>query len=153
MATRPHGTATCPRSPSRLSVYPFLPEWPGQAAANSDRAYGCVSSQDMVRRIYNKKREGGEVLIYAFVYPSGLNCENFTFKHLSPFPNKMKLSDEPIASFLQTASDPTRCDGARRQTRPLTHSGMTLPHTRPSGHVPFNHPARPAPTPARPAPA
>ena len=38
----------------RLSVYPFLPEWPGQAAANSDRLYGRISSRDMV------SREGGE---------------------------------------------------------------------------------------------
>ena len=34
----------------RLSVYPFLPEWPGQAAANSDRLYGRASSRDMVSR-------------------------------------------------------------------------------------------------------
>ena len=60
-------------------MYPFLPEWPGQAAANSDRVYGRISSRDMVsREKKKKKRGGGEVLIYAFVCPSGINCENFS---------------------------------------------------------------------------
>ena len=44
----------------RLSVYPFLPEWPGQAAANSDRLYGRISTRDMVSRgkKEKKKKEG-----------------------------------------------------------------------------------------------
>ena len=66
----------------RLSVYPFLPEWPGQAAANSDRLYGRISSRDMVSREggekKKKKKGGGEVPMYAFVCPSGMNCENFS---------------------------------------------------------------------------
>ena len=41
----------------RLSVYPFLPEWPGQAAANSDRLYGRISSRDMVSREGGKKKK------------------------------------------------------------------------------------------------
>ena len=41
----------------RLSVYPFLPELPGQAAANSDRLYGRISSRDMVSREEGKKRK------------------------------------------------------------------------------------------------
>ena len=43
----------------RLSVYPFLPEWPGQAAANSDRLYGRASSRDMVSREKKEKKKGG----------------------------------------------------------------------------------------------
>ena len=86
-----------------------------------------------------------------------------TFKHFSPFPNEMKISDEPLASFFQMAPDPTGGDGAWRQTRPPTHSGLTRPPARPlastsmreedgpSGHAHFTHAARPAP--ARPAPA
>ena len=65
----------------RLSVYPFLPEWPGQAAANSDRLYGRASSRDMVSREKKKKKKkrgGGRCLMYAFVCPSGINCENFS---------------------------------------------------------------------------
>ena len=49
----------------RLSVYPFLSEWPGQAAANSDRLYGRISSRDMVSREggkKKKKKKGGGVL-------------------------------------------------------------------------------------------
>ena len=56
----------------RLSVYPFLPEWPGQAAANSDRLYGC---RNMVSRKKIRKNKAGG-LMYAFVCPSGINCEN-----------------------------------------------------------------------------
>ena len=45
-------------------MYPFLPEWPGQAAANSDRLYGRISSRDMVSREgekkKKKKKKGGE---------------------------------------------------------------------------------------------
>ena len=66
----------------RLSVYPFLPEWPGQAAANSDRLYGRISSRDTVSREGEKKKKkwggGGCCLMYAFVYPSGIYCENFS---------------------------------------------------------------------------
>ena len=43
----------------RLSVYPFLPEWPGQAAANSDRLYGRISSRDMVSREGGEQKKGG----------------------------------------------------------------------------------------------
>ena len=76
----------------RLSVYPFLPEWPGQAAANSDRLYGRISSRDMVSREGGKKKKkkkkkrggGGCCLMYAFVCPSGINCENFS--HFQAFP-------------------------------------------------------------------
>ena len=66
-------------------MYPFLPEWPGQAAANSDRLYGRASSRDMVSREgekkKKKKRKGGGrwgCLMYAFVCPLGINCENFS---------------------------------------------------------------------------
>ena len=68
----------------RLSVYPFLPEWPGQAAANSDRLYGRISSRDMVSREGGKKNKdknkggGGCCLMYAFVCLSGINCEHFS---------------------------------------------------------------------------
>ena len=68
----------------RLSVYPFLPEWPGQAAANSDRLYGRASSRDMVSR--EKKREkkgGGGCLMYAFVCPLGMNCHFQAFLAIS----------------------------------------------------------------------
>ena len=59
-------------------MYPFLPEWPGQAAANSDRLYGRASSRDMVSKKGKKKGVGGG-LMYAFVCPSGINCENFSY--------------------------------------------------------------------------
>ena len=93
----------------RLSVYPFLPEWPGQAAANSDMLYGCVSSQDMVRRIkkINKKGWGGAHICFGLPFRDRhFQSLSLSF-HLSPFPNEMKLSDQALASFLQTAPDPT----------------------------------------------
>ena len=113
----------------RLSVYPFLPAWPGQAAANSDRAYGCVPAPPTPARP-------------APARPAPAQPTPARPAPAQPAPARPTPTRPTPARPVPARPDPARPDPARPAP------------TRPTPARPV--PARPAPArpdPARPAPA